>query len=98
MPLETKPFDAAEYLDTPELIEAYLADAMADPDPNELVAALAVIARAKGMTQVAKEAGLAHPGLYRSLSEGSRPEWSTIVKVLGALGFTLQPVPISKAS
>ena len=47
---------------------------------------------------VAKEAGLARPGLYRSLSEGSRPEWSTIVKVLGALGFTLQPVPISKAS
>jgi probable addiction module antidote protein len=95
MPLETKPFDAAEYLDSPEMIEAYLADAMADPDPGELVAALAVIARAKGMTEVAREAGLARPALYRSLRKDSRPEWSTIVKVLAALGFQLKPVAVA---
>jgi len=88
----TTAFDAAEYLDSPEAITAYLADAMTDPDPSELIHALGVIARAKGMTQIAEQSGLARPALYRALTHDSRPEYATVIKVMRALGIELQPV------
>ena len=60
---ETRPFDAAEYLDTPEAVRAYLADAFASGDAGEIADALGVVARARGMTELAKESGLAKPAL-----------------------------------
>ena len=69
MPLETRPWDAAEHLDTPEAIAAYLEAAFEDGDPKLVAAALGDVARAHGMTQLAREAGLARESLYRALSE-----------------------------
>jgi len=88
MAIETRPFDAAEYLDTPEAIIAYLEDALADADPGEFIEALGVVARAKGMASIARDIGVARPALYRSLSEDGRPEFGTVMKVLHTLGLS----------
>jgi len=92
MPLETRPFDASEYLDSPEAIEAYLADAFESGEPAEITDALGVVARALGMTQLARDTGLTRPALYKALSREGRPEFATIVKVANALGFRLSAV------
>ena len=91
MPIETHPFDAAAVLDTPEAIEEYLADAFETDDPKFISHALGVVARAKGMSQLSEETGLARPALYRALSTEGNPEFSTILKVAHALGFRLSP-------
>lgn len=93
MPLETTTFDAAEYLDTPEAIAAYLADAVEDNTPGALAQALGTVARAKGMAAIAAETGLGRESLYKSLREGSDPKLSTITKVLGAMGVKLTVTP-----
>ena len=82
MNLITRPWDAADYLETPEAIAAYLEAAMEDGDPALITAALGDIARARGMTSVAKDAGLSREALYRALSADGRPEFVSIVKVL----------------
>jgi len=94
MKIETRPFDPAEYLDTPEGIEAYLEDAFASGDPGEITDALGVVARAVGMTQLADRTGLSRPALYKALSRDGNPEFATIVKVASALGFKLSPVRV----
>lgn len=86
-----RPFDAAEYLKSEEDMAAYL-DAMieeSDGDPRMIAVALGDIARAKGMTQIARETGLARENLYKALSAEGNPEFSTIMKVLKALGLTI---------
>jgi probable addiction module antidote protein len=85
----THPYDAAEYLETDEDIAAYLDAAMEDGDPRIIANALGTIARAKGMTQVAKESGLGRESLYRALSGEGNPEFATIMKVVKALGLRL---------
>ena len=89
MPTNLTPFDAAEYLDSPEAIAAYLQDALADADPGEFQHALGVVARAQGMSAIADKAGLARPALYRALTEGGNPEFRTVVKVLSAIGVSM---------
>jgi probable addiction module antidote protein len=89
-------FDVAEHLRTPEEMAAYL-DAWLDEAPDDvsgIARALGDIARAKGMSQVAKEAGLSRESLYRALSEGGNPSFATVLKVAQALGvrFHAQPV------
>ena len=91
MPLETTRFDPAEVLDTPEGIEAYLADAFAEGDPAGITDALGVVARAKGMTLLAAETGLSRQALYKALSADGHPEFATVLKVASALGFRLEP-------
>jgi probable addiction module antidote protein len=86
----TRPLDAAEYLDSPETIAAYLADALTDT-PEEFLEALGVVARAVGMSRLAEEAGVTRPALYRSLSSSGNPEFRTVMRVLDTLGVTLQP-------
>jgi probable addiction module antidote protein len=84
----TTPYDVAEYLRTPEDMAAYL-DAWLDEAPDDVAGiarALGDIARAKGMTQVAKDAGLSRESLYRALSEGGNPSFATVLKVARALG------------
>ncbi|HZH10578.1 MAG TPA: addiction module antidote protein [Microvirga sp.] len=94
MPLETKPWDAAEHLDSEEAMAAYLDAALEDGDPALISAALGDIARAKGMSQLARETGLSRESLYRSLSAEGNPELATVVKVMKSLGLRLSAVPV----
>lgn len=82
-------WDAAEYLDSDEAIAAYLADVMETGDREYIVHALNTVARARGMTQIAKDAGIARQALYKSLGEGGNPTLSTLLGVLKSLGLGL---------
>ena len=85
----TKRWDAAEYLETEEDMAAYLEAALEENDPTLVAAALGDITRAKGMTQIAKKAGLGRESLYKALSPDGNPEFSTVLKVVTALGLKL---------
>ncbi len=85
--VETQPWDVVDHLTTEEDMIAYLDAAFEDGAPALIVAALGDIARAKGMTQVAREAGLGRESLYKALSPTGNPEFTTILKVLNALGL-----------
>lgn len=85
--LETLPWDAAEHLETNEDMIAYLDAALEDGDPGLIVAVLGDIARAKGMTQIARRTGLGRESLYKALSPTGNPEFATILKVVRALGL-----------
>ena len=87
--VETRPWDVAEHLETEEDIAAYLDAALEEGDPALVVAALGDIARAKGMSQIARDAGLGRESLYKALSPAGNPEFATILKVMGALGLRL---------
>jgi len=93
MALKTLPFDAAAFIDTPEDAAEFLADAFDSGDPRVINAAIGAVARARGMSELAKEAGLSRQSLYRSLSEDGHPEFATVMKILGALGMTLTVAP-----
>ena len=86
-------FDAARYLETDEDVAAYLTEAFATDDASYVAHAVGVVARARGMTQLARDAGLARPALYKALSETGRPELATVLKVLAALGLRLEATP-----
>jgi len=85
----TKSWDAVEHLKSDEDMAAYLEAALEDGDPALVAAALGDIARAKGMTEIAREAGLGRESLYKALSPGGNPEFATILKVVRALGLRL---------
>ena len=86
---KTKRWDPAEHLETEEDMAAYLEAALEDGDPALVAAALGDIARAKGMSQIARETGLGRESLYKALSPDGNPEFSTIMKVVRALGLRL---------
>lgn len=83
------PFDVADYLDDEETIAAYLTEALNDPDPNVFLEAVKTVARARGMTQLAKDSGLGRESLYKALAPGAKPRYETIMKVVRALGVNL---------
>ena len=85
----TRIWDAAEYLKTEEDMAAYLEAALEENDPTLVSAALGDIAKAKGMTDIAKKTGLGRESLYKALSQEGNPEFSTIMKVISALGLKL---------
>ncbi len=87
--MQTQPWDPADYLETEEDIVLYLEAAFEDGDPGLIAAALGDIARAKGMTTVAAEAGLGRESLYKALSPDGNPEFATVLKVMRALGLRL---------
>jgi probable addiction module antidote protein len=87
--IPTRPWDVAEHLETEEDMAAYLEAVLEDGDPALVAAALGDIARAKGMAQIAREAGLGRESLYKALSPGGNPEFATILKVVKALGLRL---------
>ena len=88
MALKTKSFDVAEHLETQEDIKIFLQDA-AEGTPEEFVHALNTVARAIGMTEVAKKAGVTRASLYKSLADGGKPQFTTISKISKALGCKL---------
>lgn len=87
--IATHPWDAAEHLETEADMVAYLDAALEDGDPAVIVAVVGDIARAKGMSQIAREAGLGRESLYKALSPSGNPEFATILKVVQALGLKL---------
>ncbi|MFT4278264.1 MAG: putative addiction module antidote protein [Rhodopseudomonas sp.] len=91
--VSTTPFDAADYLDSPEMIAAYLTEAFESEDPALITKAIGAVARAKGMSGVAEDAGLSRENLYRAFGGGARPEFATVLKVLHALGISLVAQP-----
>ncbi|MEN6407373.1 MAG: addiction module antidote protein [Thermoguttaceae bacterium] len=90
---KTKQYDAAEYLESEEHIAAYLQAALDDGDPALVVHALGNIARARGMSQIARQTGLRRESLYKALSPDGNPEFATVLKVVQALGIELHAEP-----
>lgn len=83
------PFDAADYLDSDEAIAAYLSATLEEDDPESFLDALTTVARARGMTQLAKDAGLGRESLYKALSPGAKPRYDKVLKIIKALGLRL---------
>jgi probable addiction module antidote protein len=86
---KTQPWDVVEHLETDEGMAAYLEAALEEGDATLVAAALGDIARAKGMARIARETGLSRESLYRALSSEGNPEFSTVLKVVRALGLRL---------
>ena len=89
------PFDVADYLDDDETIAHYIAAALEDPNPEVFLMAVRDVARARGMTQLARDSGLGRESLYKALSPGAKPRYDTMLKLLAALGVKLNVVPAS---
>lgn len=89
MMVKTEPFDAARYLTSAEAQEELLNDALTSGDAGYVSHALGVIARARGMTEVARGAGVTREALYKALSENGDPRLTTLLGVARALGVTL---------
>jgi probable addiction module antidote protein len=86
---KTTRFDAADYLDTEERQLAYIAAALESGDADFVRDALGLVARARGMSEIAKNAGLNRESLYKALGETGNPEFSTVMRIVRALGLTL---------
>lgn len=87
MTLETIPWDSTQYLETDADIAIYIEAALETGDPEFLAYALGIVARAKGMTAVARKAGLTRASLYKALSAKGKPEFATIMRVMQALNL-----------
>jgi probable addiction module antidote protein len=85
--VKTSPYDSAEYLDSSEAIHSYMAEVLETDDPAFIAKALGTIARARGMSRIAKKAGLSRESLYKALSAEGNPEFGTIIRVMQALGL-----------
>ena len=90
MSLKTKKYDVANYLDSDEMIAVYLDAAFESGDLSRIAEALGDVARARGMTKIAKATGLAREQLYKTLSAEGKPELSTVLKVMAAFGGGLR--------
>src|SRR6202453_792858 len=90
-------FDASSYLDSEEMIAEYLTAAAEDENPDLLLLAIANVAKARGMTHVAKAAGLSRESLYKTLAPGAHPRFRTVQAILRALNvrLSLKPPPSS---
>ena len=88
-----KAFDPAEYLDDPEAIAAYIEEAFDIGDPKFIADAIGVVARAVGMSEIARASGLSRESLYKTLSAEGNPELGTVLRVIGALGLKLSVEP-----
>ena len=86
-------FDAADYLDNDVVIAEYLNAALEDTNPNVFLQAIADVAKARGMTQLAKDTGLGRESLYKALAPGAKPRYDTVIKLVRALGVELHTTP-----
>lgn len=90
---KTTAFDAADYLDSEDMMAEYLNQALASGDTDLLLAAIGDVAKARGMGQVARDAGLGRESLYKALTAGAKPRFDTVFKVLQALGVRMYAQP-----
>jgi probable addiction module antidote protein len=91
-----KPYDTADFLETPEDIYYFLNEVLSDGDPKLIASALGDIARSKGMTKIAKKTGLNRSNLYHSLNKNGDPQISTVSKLIKSFGFTLMVKPTNR--
>lgn len=91
--MNTSRFDIADYLDNNEMIAEYLNTVLEDGNDSDIIVAIGTVAKAIGMTKIAEETGLSRPSLYKALSEGAKPQFATILKVLKAVGGQLHVNP-----
>ena len=93
--VKTASFDAADYLNDEETIAEYLTAALEDPNPDVFLAAVRDVARARGMAQLSKDAGLGELRLYKALTPGAKPRYDTVLKLLHALGVKISATPVN---
>ncbi|SFT67504.1 probable addiction module antidote protein [Lishizhenia tianjinensis] len=91
--METSRFDIADYLDSKEMIAEYLNTVIESGEDKDIIMAIGHIAKAIGMSKIAEQTGMSRPSLYKALSEGAKPQFSTIMKVLKAIGGQIQILP-----
>jgi probable addiction module antidote protein len=91
--MKTSPFEISDYLDSNEMIAEYLNTVLEEGNDAEIVSALGKIAKAIGMTKIAEQTGMSRPSLYKALSEGAKPQFSTIMKVIKAVGGQIHITP-----
>lgn len=96
--MEISKFDIADYLDSKEMIAAYLNAVLEEGTDGDLIAAIGHVAKAIGMTKIAQETGLSRPSLYKALAEGSKPQFETIMKILKVVGGQIQINPKPKSA
>jgi probable addiction module antidote protein len=95
--MRVRDFDPADHLDDTATIAAYLDEALAHDDPQVLLQALADVARARGMTRMAEEAGLGRESLYKTLAPGAQPRFETVLRLIRALGVELHATPAASS-
>lgn len=93
--METTKFDIADYLYSNEMIAEYLNIVLANGNDKDVIISIGHIAKSIGMTKIAQETGLSRPSLYKALSEGAKPQFETIIKVLRAIGGQIHINPVS---
>jgi len=96
--VRTRKWDPADYLETDARVAAYLNAVLEDGDAALVTAALGDIARAKGMSKIATNAGLGRESLYKALSQDGNPEFATVLRVIRALGLRLLATPAKKTA
>jgi probable addiction module antidote protein len=93
--IKLRPWDSAEHLKTEEEMVLYLEACLKEADAALIAHALGTIAKARGMTQLARDTGLSRESLYKALSGEGNPEFATVMKVVKALGFQLHASPVA---
>ncbi|MCD8406293.1 putative addiction module antidote protein [Tenacibaculum dicentrarchi] len=93
--MRTSRFEIADYLESKEMIAEYLNTVLEEGNNADVINAIGNIAKAIGMTKIAEETGLSRPSLYKALSDGAKPQFATIMKVLKAIGGQIQVNPAS---
>ena len=93
--MATTKFDIADYLDSEEMIAEYLNTVLEDGNSSDLIVAIGHIAKSIGMTKIAEQTGMSRPSLYKALSDGAKPQFETIMKVLKAIGGQINVKPMS---
>ncbi|MBY5951671.1 putative addiction module antidote protein [Algoriphagus sp. NF] len=91
--MNTTKFDIADYLESKEMIAEYLNTVLEDGNSSDVINAIGHIAKAMGMSKIAEETGMSRPSLYKALSDGAKPQFETIMKVLRAIGGQINIKP-----
>ena len=89
MTMKTSKFNIADYLEEDGMITEYLSTVLEEGDSSDIIVAIGHVAKAIGMTKIAEQTGLSRPSLYKALSEDSKPQFDTILRVLRAVGGQL---------
>lgn len=93
--MEPSKFEISDYLDSNEMIAEYLNEVLENGNEIDLVKAIGHVAKAIGMTKIAERTGMSRPSLYKALSDGAKPQFSTIIKVLKAIGGQVSVNPLT---
>ncbi len=92
--MSTTKFDIADYLESKEMIAEYLNTVLEEGNSSDVIIAIGHIAKAMGMSKIAEETGMSRPSLYKALSDGAKPQFETIMKVLKAIGGQINIKPV----